>query len=148
MERWKSIKAWVSATAAGLTALWGWFGWLAAAWVVSMALDVVTGMAAAVKRGEWSSRRAREGLWHKAGCVAAVTASGVLDLVVGQLLAGWPEGAPFSYTVLLCPLTVVWYMLSEMGSVIENAGAMGAPVPGWLKRAMAGLREQVDGKAE
>ena len=140
-----AFKGAVSAALAALTALWGWFGWLVVAWAVCMALDVLTGMAAGVKRGAWSSAAAREGLWHKAGCVAAVTISGILDLVVGQILINLPGvGLPFSYTVFLCPLVVVWYILTEVGSIVENAGAMGAPLPGWLKQAVAALRDQVE----
>ncbi len=36
---------------------------------------------------------------------------------------------PFTYTVLLCPLAVTWYILIEDGSIIENAGALGVPIP-------------------
>lgn len=149
MEKVKNVKAVITTVIAALTALWGWFGWLVAAWVACMALDIATGMAAGAKRGEWSSAKAREGLWHKAGCVTAVAVSGVLDLVVGALADTLPGGAmPVSYTVFLCPVMVAWYLLTEVGSVIENAGAMGAPVPAWLKRAVAALREQVDGTME
>lgn len=146
MEKVKNIKALATAAIAALTALWGWFGWLVAAWVACMVLDIATGMAAGARRGEWSSARAREGLWHKAGCVTAVAVSGVLDLVIRELMTALPgEELIFSYTVFLCPVMVAWYLLTEMGSIIENAGAMGAPVPAWLKKAIAALREQVDG---
>ena len=142
-----SLKGAGSAPLAALTALWGWFGWLIVAWAVCMGMDVLTGMAAGAKRGDWSSAAAREGLWHKAGCVAAVTISGILDLVVGQILANLPTvELPFSYTVFLCPLVVIWYILTEVGSIVENAGAMGAPLPGWLKQAVAVLRDQVEPK--
>lgn len=144
-ERIKGVKAAVTAALAALTALWGWFGWLIVAWVVCMAIDYLTGSAAACKAGKWSSALAREGLWHKAGCVAAVTISGILDLVVGHILGSMPEAAlPFAYMVFLCPLVVVWYILTEVGSIVENAGAMGAPVPAWLKRMAKALRDQVD----
>lgn len=149
MEKVKNIKILVTTAIASLTALWGWFGWLVAAWVACMALDIATGMAAGAKRGEWSSARAREGLWHKAGCITAVVVSGVLDLVVRTLVDTLPGGAmPVSYTAFLCPMMVAWYLLTEVGSIIENAGAMGAPVPAWLKKAIAVLREQVDGTME
>ena len=141
----KAFKAALTAALGLLTALWGWFGWLMVAWILCMALDVLTGMASALHAGEWSSRKARDGLWHKAGCVAAVTAAGLLDLVVGLLLSSLPAGAlPFTYTVLLCPLTTVWYLLTEMGSILENAGAMGAPIPAWLKKAIAALRDKLE----
>lgn len=145
MEHINGIKAAVTAALAALTALWGWFGWLIVAWVVCMGIDYLTGSAAACKAGKWSSALAREGLWHKAGCVAAVTISGILDLVVGQILANLPGLAlPFEYTVFLCPLVVVWYLLTEAGSIVENAGAMGAPVPTWLAKAIVALKDKVD----
>lgn len=141
----KAFKAALTAALGVLTALWGWFGWLLVAWIGAMALDVATGMAAALRAGQWSSRVARDGLWHKAGCVSAVTAAGVLDLVAGLLLRSLPAGSlPFSYTVLLCPLAVVWYLLTEMGSILENAGAMGAPIPGWLRKAIGELRDKLE----
>lgn len=141
----KAFKTALSAVVGLLTALWGWFGWLMVGWILCMALDIATGMAAGLRSGEWSSKKAREGLLHKAGCVAAVTAAGVLDLVVGMLTASLPAGSlPFTYTVLLCPLTTVWYLLTEVGSIIENAGAMGAPVPSWLKRAIGALRDRLE----
>ena len=145
MEHINGFKAAVAAVLAALTALWGWFGWLVVAWIVCMALDYLTGSAAAMKNGEWASRKARDGIWHKAGCMAAVAISGIMDIVIGQILANLPSVAlPFTYTVFLCPLVVVWYILTEVGSIVENAGAMGAPLPGWLKQAVAALRDQVE----
>lgn len=140
------LKGAVSAALAVLTALWGWFGWLVVSWVVFMALDIFTGMAAAAKKGVWSSRAAWEGLWRKAGCVAAVTAAGLLDLVVMEILSKLTIDLPFTYTVFLCPMVVVWYILTEAGSVIENAGALGAPIPQWLRKAIGAFRDQVDGE--
>lgn len=149
METINWIKATIVAVCAALTALWGWFGWLIIVWIVCMAADYATGSAAALKSGSWSSQEARDGIWHKAGCIAAVMAAGMLDLVVGQILANLPGlELPFTYTVLLCPLVVVWYILTEAGSIIENAGEMGAPIPAWLTKAIEALRTKVDETGE
>ena len=149
METVNGIKAAITALMAVLTALWGWFGWLIIVWIVCMAADYATGSAAALKAGAWSSREARDGLWHKAGCIAAVLAAGLLDLVAGQIIANLPGvDLPFSYTVFLCPLVLVWYILTETGSIIENAGEMGAPIPAWLTKAIEALRAKVDETGE
>ena len=75
----------------------------------------------------------------------AVLAAGVLDLVIGLLIGHVPGIAlPFEYNVFFCALVVVWYILTELGSIIENAGALGAPIPGWLKSAIAALQDRVD----
>lgn len=148
-ERISGLKLALSAVFGALTALWGWFGWLVIAWIICMCIDYATGSAAALKEGKWSSAVAREGIWHKIGCVAAVVIAGILDLVVGVILANIPGlELPFTYTVFLCPLVVVWYILTEAGSIIENAGTMGAPIPAWLRKAVAALRDQVDSAGE
>lgn len=148
MDKVNAFKAAISALCAALTALWGWFGWLLLAWAACVAIDYLTGSAAACKAGEWASKDARAGLWHKAGELVAVLAAGILDLVVGHLLENIPVTLPFAYTVLICPLVVTWYILTELGSIIENAGALGAPIPPWLARAVAALQDTVDEAGE
>ncbi len=145
MENVNAFKAALAALGAALTALWGWFGWVVLAWIGLMLIDYITGSAAALRAGKWSSSTARDGIWHKLGSVVAVIVAGILDLVVGRLLANVPGvELPFTYSVLLCPLVVVWYILTEAGSIIENAGALGAPVPAWLAQAVESLGQTVD----
>ncbi len=139
------IKASISGMLAILTALWGWFGWLLVGWIALMCLDWLTGTLAARKSGTWSSKMAREGAWHKIGSVVAVMVCGVLDLIIGQVLPNIVGlTMPFEYTVLLCPLVLVWYVLTEAGSIVENAGKLGANVPAWLRKAIASLHDKVD----
>ena len=145
MEHINSFKAAVAAVCAALTALCGWFGWLVVAWIVCMIIDYATGSAAALRAGEWSSKSARDGIWHKLGSVVAVIVAAILDTVIGHLLDNVPGmELPFTYTVLLCPLVVIWYILTEAGSIIENAGALGAPIPAWLTKMIAALESRVD----
>lgn len=145
MEYINGLKAAVAALCAALTALWGWFGWLVVAWIVCMIIDYATGSAAALRAGEWSSKTARDGIWHKLGSVVAVIVAAILDTVIGHLLANVPGvELPFTYTVLLCPLVVIWYILTEAGSIIENAGALGAPIPAWLTKMIETLESKVD----
>lgn len=145
VENVNAFKATLTTVLAVMTALWGWLGWLVLAWVACMAIDYITGYSAAAKNGEWSSAVAREGLWHKAGCIFAVLAAGILDAVVGYLLGNIQGLAlPFTYTVLVCPLVVAWYILMELGSILENVGKMGAPLPEFLKKMIAVLKGTVE----
>ncbi len=132
MEHINRIKAAAVGVLGCLTALWGWFGWLVVAWIGCMVLDYATGSAAALRSGEWSSKIARDGLWHKLGSMVAVLVAAILDGVI------------FEYTVFVSVLVLVWYILTELGSVVENAGALGAPVPAWLARMLAALESGVD----
>lgn len=145
MENINAFKAFLSASVAALTSLWGWFGWLVIGWISCMLIDYITGSAAAIRKGQWSSDMARDGIWHKIGCAMAVIASGIMDLVIGLLIDNMPGVVlPFDYHVFFCALVVVWYILTEIGSIIENAGELGAPVPEWLKNAIGKLKDQVD----
>lgn len=140
-----AIKATVAAVFGAFSAFWGWMGWLMVAWVVLMAMDYVTGTAAALKGGVWASNMARNGIWHKAGqvvvVIVAVIADGVLGVIVSQLpvvTLSLPECG------LLLPLVLVWYTLTELGSIIENAARMGAPIPSWLTKLLAITKDAVD----
>ena len=39
---------------------------------------------------------------------------------------------------------MVWYIIAEFGSIIENIGLMGVPVPGFLQKAIKVLNNAVD----
>ena len=149
LEKVNMFKASVAAVFAVMTSLWGWFGWLVLAWAACMTIDYCTGYGAALKNGEWSSAIAREGLWHKVGCVIAVIVAGILDAVIGYLL-GHIDGLklPFTYTVFLCPMIVMWSIMMELGSILENVGKMGAPLPPFLKKAIAVLKSTVEAAGE
>lgn len=145
MENVTHAKAAVAAAVAVLTALWGWFGWLVVLFVGCMAVDYLTGSAAAMRRGEWSSASARDGIWHKCGSIIVVMVAGAADLLIGTMLGHLPGVVlPFEYTVLLCPLVTVWYTLTELGSIVENAVALGAPVPAWLTKMLDAAKDAVD----
>ena len=149
MECINRYKASLAAIVGGLTALWGWFGWFCLILAACMALDYLTGTAVARKEGRWSSQTAREGLWHKLAILVAVTVACMLDLVVGLMVNHLPGlTLPFDYSVLFGPLVAAWYILTELGSILENAGALGAPQPRWFKRAVAALQDGIDASGD
>ena len=146
VNRWKGTFA---AFAGTLTALWGWLGWLVLGWVFLMALDYATGSAAACKDGIWSSARAREGAWHKCGMIVTVIVAASADLLISAVLGNLPlVELPFEYSGLICPVVLVWYIVTELGSIAENAVDMGASVPRWLLRLLAAGKDAVDGAGD
>ena len=145
MESINEIKIAAVAFVGVLTGLWGWLGWLVVVWVLCMALDYITGSAAACHGGDWSSRQAREGIWHKAGMIVVVIVASGADLLLSIVLGNLPlVDLPVQYPGLICPVVLVWYIVTEMGSITENAVAMGAPVPGWLVKLLAAGKDAVD----
>lgn len=140
-----NIKAAAAAVFGLLTGLWGWLGWLVVGWVACMALDYLTGSMAAAKAGQWSSGKAREGIWHKCGMVVVVAVAAGTDLLLSLALAGLPLAElPVEYAGLVCPVVLVWYIVTELGSMVENAAAMGAPVPRWLGKLLALSRDAAE----
>ena len=145
MEHVNKIKTAVAAAAGLLTGLWGWLGWLVVGWIFCMVLDYVTGSMAAAKEGEWSSARAREGIWHKCGMFVVVIVAAGADLLIEIVLTNLPVLAlPIQYPGLVCPVVLVWYIVTELGSMAENAAVMGAPVPQWLVKLLAMSKDMVD----
>lgn len=145
-ENINGFKAAVAAVVATLTALWGWYGWFVCLLALCMLLDYITGSAAGMKAGEWSSKTARTGLWHKLAIIVAVLVAAILDTVVGIIVNNIPSiTLPFAYTVLFGPLVVAWYILTELGSILENAGKLGdGKQPAWFKKAVSALKSGVD----
>ena len=144
MDKLLEVKKTVTALMAALSAFLGWMGWLVVLYAVSMGIDYLTGSALAAKNGDWQSQKAREGLWHKAGSILAVIVAALADFLLGLVLKNLPLRLPFTYTVLLCPVVLVWYILTEMGSIVENVGEMGAKVPAFLKNIIAVLHTGVE----
>ena len=132
----KLVKA-KSAMAAVLMAVGtflGWKGIMLLVWVGVMALDYLSGTLAACREGQWSSTVARQGLWHKGGMILVVTVSAIADGVMAMLAScmvlemAWPG--------LVLPLVLAWYIITELGSVLENAVKMGASVPEFLRKLL------------
>ena len=142
------VKVAIAAAVAAGTTIWGWFGWLLLIWVACMAIDYISGSVAAMKAHEWSSDQAREGLYHKGGQLLAVVVAGMLDIIVGLILTATSIRLPFSYSVLFAPLVVVWYSLTELGSIAENAHKLGAQLPSWLLKALKIAKNATDQAGE
>lgn len=137
------IKAAVVAVVSAFSAAFGWMGLLFLAWVICMALDWISGSAAAASKGNWSSAVARAGAWHKAGMIIVVVVAFVTDKVVSVSLNNM-EWLPFDYKFLVFPVILVWYIFTELGSIAENAVEMGAPIPAWLPKMLEAGKDAAD----
>lgn len=154
-ENLVTIKTAIVAGCTALGAFLGWKGVMLIAWVAVMALDYLTGTLAACKSGDWSSTTAREGLWHKGGMIAVVIVSALADWIMVIVAAYIPIGIQWPGIIL--PLVLAWYIITELGSILENAVKMGAKVPDWLVKLLkasanivqnAGDSAVMDGGAE
>lgn len=139
-----AVKLALTGVIAAGTAIWGWFGWLVLLWAASMALDYGTGTLAALKNHEWSSKIAREGLWHKGGMILVVAVAALTDLAVTLILRLGIPFAPVRGSVALTALALAWYTLTELGSTLENAARITRRVPSCLTRFLKAASDAVD----
>ena len=138
------LKGAIALIMATLTALWGWMGWAVIIWVACILLDYVSGSAAARKRGEWSSAVAREGLWHKLGEIFAVLVAALCDIALDVVLNSSGINVGIDIGPIITPVVLLWYIITELGSIIENAGLLGAPIPVWLQKSLKDYRKKID----
>ena len=138
-----TAKAAIAAFFAAMGAFLGWKGIMAVVWVVLTAMDWITGTAAARKNGTWKSSAARDGAWHKIGSVVVVVVAMLADFVMGVMLSNIPV-LGIAWPDMLGPLVLAWYIVTELGSILENAVKLGAAVPTWIVKIFDATLKMVD----
>lgn len=148
-EHMIAAKAAVTAFLASMTAYMGWRTVMVLAWAVLMFLDYFSGSAAARQNGTWKSETARKGIWHKAGMIVVVAVCAITDAVMITVCQSLPNDVlAIEWPVVIFPMVTIWYILTEIGSIIENAIAMGAPVPAWLPKIIDATKHVADAAGE
>lgn len=106
-----------------------------------MSIDYITGICCGAmgvspktETGGLSSRAAFKGLLRKCAVLLVVLLAVLLDLAVES-----NSGIQFT---AVTGATCLWFIASEGVSVLENAAAMGLPVPAVLRRALDVMRGQ------
>lgn len=84
---------------------------------ILIAMDYVTGISAAVSRGDLQSSKMREGLWHKLGEVGAI----LLAYLVAE--EGPYIGLPYRIDILI-PAVLIWISVMEITSILENLAVL------------------------
>ena len=138
-----TAKAFIAAFFAAIGTFLGWKGIMAVARLVLMAMDWITGTAAARKNGTWKSSTARDGAWHKAGSVIVILLAFIADFIMGIMLPHIPM-LNISWPEFLAPVVLAWYIVTELGSILENAVKLGAPVPSWIVKIFDATLKMAD----
>ncbi len=145
-ERALELKAAITAVISAIVALLGWVGIAVAIMLICMILDYITGTWAAKAHGEWSSKVAREGLWHKLGEIVALLVAALADLGISVILstAAAPLIGDYQHKGYIVLVVAVWYIFTELGSILENAAKLGAPIPDKLIKGIGRLKKKAD----
>lgn len=108
--------------------------------MVFMAVDYITGLVVAgvfhnspkTDGGTLESRAGWKGLCRKGMTLLVVLVACRLDLIMGSNF--------------IRDATIIAFIANETISIIENAGLMGAPIPGVLVKAIEVLKQKADGE--
>lgn len=146
-EKLTSFKFWISGLFGAVSAFLGWRGVLFVLLFVLACIDFGTGWFYALKSGNWKSSIAREGVAHKVGMFVIVVVSGMMDLCLYVICKLIPDFS-FTWGGLLLPFVLAWYIITEFGSIIENASLLGAPVPAWLVKMLEVGKKAIDNSAD
>lgn len=150
-----TIQAAAAATIAWLSARLGILLPVLCILLTAMVLDYITGMLASKREAMehpddpaygWSSRRGAEGIIKKVGYLCIIAAAMIVDYIILSVAA--QAGIEIALKAFFGLLVAVWYILNELLSIIENAGRMGAPVPDWLAKYVAVLKNKIDAQAD
>lgn len=96
----------------------------------AVGLDYLTGLAKAWHQQTIRSRIAKDGLIRKFTLFAVVGACGLIDFVL-----------PVQTGYGICKLATVSFLISEVLSIVENAAAVGVPIPESITKRLSQLKE-------
>ena len=107
-----------------------------------MIIDYFTGMVSAKREGKLSSRVGVLGIIKKVGYLALVGVGVVVDYLLTSALAqiGIKSGMPNIFGLMV----IIWLIINELISILENLGEIGVPMPPFLVSAIKTLKGKVD----
>lgn len=113
--------------------------------IVAMLLDYISGIINASLNGKLNSKSGFLGILKKLcyGIIIGVAlAADKIIVIVGAEFSVKPITAVFGM------ITVVWLILNELLSILENLGEIGVPMPDFLKGIIEKLKANVENEAE
>lgn len=110
--------------------------------VIVMAIDYLTGMISAKRGGELNSRVGVLGIIKKVGYLALVGVGIVVDYLITSALA--QVGVQTSLPNFFGLMVIIWLIINELISILENLGEIGVPMPPFLVRTVKNLKGKVD----
>ena len=109
-----------------------------------MIVDYISGMSKAYINGEWSSKVGFRGIVKKVGYIGVVIVAAVMDWVIYSGLKGVGIDIKMSYYLGL--IVVIWLLINECISVLENLGEIGVPLPTFLIKGIKKLQKGIEEK--
>lgn len=119
-----------------------------------MVIDQISGMSASKREAldrpgdpnyGWSSTKWRKGIYKKFGYILTVMIGMVTDYVI-FMIAKDVFNTEIPVKTMFGLLIIVWFILNEALSILENAGRMGANYPEFIWNVLSVMRAKVEDK--
>lgn len=114
--------------------------------VIAMLADYGTGMVKAWNAGTLCSRTGIRGILKKVGYLVIVAVAMGADYLLRYGLD--QVGVHISTEFLISAIVIVWLIINELISILENVAAIGAPVPEFLLKLIRKLKTVTEKQAE
>ena len=114
--------------------------------ILAMALDYITGMYKAWMTKTLSSKAGIRGIIKKASYLVIVCVAMLTDWLIAAMMS--KVGVPIPVTYALGAMVIVWLILNELISILENLAVVGVPVPGFLMTVVKKLKQHEESEAE
>lgn len=114
--------------------------------LILMLVDYGTGIGAAWMNGTLSSRKSISGILKKVGYLAVIVVGVTCDFLIEYALAAIGQQISITYAVGL--VIIIWLILNECISILENLSAMGVPFPNFLNGIVKRLKVVTEKTAE
>lgn len=111
---------------------------------VVMLLDYGTGIAKAWVNGNLSSKVGILGILKKLGYLVIVAVGMIIDWIIKAGITQLHINLQFDF--LFAIIVIIWLVLNELISILENVAAIGAPVPKWLTKVIEKLQDHTETK--
>lgn len=111
-----------------------------------MIVDYMSGMLKAWGRGELSSRVGLRGIVKKLSCLLLVCVAGVVDWLLSSGLK--QVGITLEFGFCFGLIVVIWLIINELISILENLDALEVPMPRFLVSIVKHLRTAVEVRGE
>lgn len=92
-------------------------------------LDYITGLIVAYIQGNLSSNQGLKGIAKKVVIFALVSVGNIIDIILGS--------SPF-----IREAVIIFYIINEVISIVENTGKAGVPIPDKLKKGIKIFKEK------
>lgn len=111
-----------------------------------MLLDYISGISAAWVTKQLSSRIGLIGIVKKVSYLLIVDVGMALDYLIGLL--GSRFGVEMNDNTFVGLLVIIWLIINECISILENCDEMGLPVPEFIKKLLARLKQHTEKTAD